>query len=205
MFTFIRQTLINFHHTGAVAPSSAWLARAITAPLADRRDGPIEILEAGPGTGALTTGIISHLHAGDRLTLCEINAEFVALLTTRFASEPALAAVRDQVTIHHGPVEDMAGHARFDHIVCGLPFNNFDPELVRRIFSTFNSAVKPGGTINYFEYAAIREMKMPFVRKSERERLRGVANVLDEVCQRQKSRKFVLLNFPPAWARCIQG
>jgi phospholipid N-methyltransferase len=203
LLTFFRQTLLNFHHTGAVAPSSPWLAKAITAPLTLPRNGPIEILEAGPGTGALTTGIIPHLRPGDHLTLCEINGDFVAALESRFANEPALAAMRGQVTIHHGPVEDLSDGARFHHIICGLPFNNFAPEVVRAIFGTFNSAIKPGGTINYFEYAAIREMKMPFVSKPERERLRGVASVLNEVCQRQKSRKLVLLNFPPAWTRCI--
>jgi phospholipid N-methyltransferase len=202
--TFLRQTFSNFHHTGAIAPSSPWLARALAAPLAAAQSGPIEILEAGPGTGAVTMGIIPHLHDGDHLTLCEINGEFVAALESRFVREPAWAAVRNQVTIHHGPVEDLSAEGRFHHIVCGLPFNNFQPDLVRAIFNTFESVIRPGGTINYFEYAAIREMKMPFVSKSERERLRGVAQVLGEVCQRQKSRKLVLLNFPPAWARCIE-
>ncbi|MBX7245522.1 MAG: hypothetical protein K1X53_08480, partial [Candidatus Sumerlaeaceae bacterium] len=73
MITFIKQTFRNFHHTGAVAPSSRFVAKALIAPLHGRNHAPIHILEAGPGTGALTGEILECLKPGDHLTLCEIN------------------------------------------------------------------------------------------------------------------------------------
>jgi phospholipid N-methyltransferase len=203
MVRFWRNMISHFHHTGAVAPSSAWLAQALASPLAKRPDGggPMRILEAGPGTGALTVAIVRRLLPGDHLTLCEINEDFVGHLNDRFTHDPLLAPWREQTTIHHGPIQDLPPSEKFHHIVCGLPFNNFPPELVQAIFDGFETHVTPNGTVNYFEYAMIRRLKSPFVNKPERTRLRQVEQVLTAVAHRRKPRrKLVLLNMPPAWA-----
>ena len=60
---FFKQFRETFTTTGAVAPSSRFLARAMTAPLA-RRDGPVRVLEIGPGTGAVTGKIVRLLRPG---------------------------------------------------------------------------------------------------------------------------------------------
>jgi phospholipid N-methyltransferase len=204
MFAFLSQTLRQFHDTGAIAPSSRWLGRALAAPLAERTDEPIAILEAGPGTGALTREIVKHLRPDDHLTLCEINPVFVEHLRRRFESDARLHPHRDQVTIVQAPVESLEGEGRFAHIICGLPFNNFDPEQVREIFDVFGRLVRPGGTVNFFEYAAIRGLKRLLVNRAERERLRGVSSVLSElIVTHQRRRKLIIVNLPPAWARCL--
>jgi phospholipid N-methyltransferase len=208
MFAFLSQTFRRFHDTGAIAPSSRWLGRALAAPLAERGEEPLAILEAGPGTGAVTREIVKHMRPDDHLTLCEINPAFVEHLHRhlhrRFESDPRLRPHRDRVTIVQAPVESLEGKGRFGHIVCGLPFNNFDPAQVREIFGVFQRLVRAGGTVNFFEYAAIRRLKALLVNRSERERLRGVATALGEMIEAHQShRKLVLLNLPPAWARCL--
>lgn len=205
VITFLKHTLENFHHTGAVAPSSPWLARALAAPLAQRtEEGPVEILEAGPGTGALTVELVRHLRPGDHLTLCEINACFVSYLEERFREDLRLKPWADQVTIHHGPVEELNACGRFHHIVSGLPFNNFEPELVQLIFENFKQAVRPGGTVNFFEYAGVRLLKSRISNDAERRRLQAVEEVLADVLRRHRhDRKLVLFNVPPAWACCL--
>ncbi len=206
MITFLKNSLENFHHTGAVAPSSKWLARALAAPLARRpADGrPMEVLEAGPGTGALTTELVRHLLPGDHLTLCEINACFVSYLEDRFRGDERLKPWAGQVTVHHGPVEELNARGRFDHVVSGLPFNNFEPELVSRIFETFGHAVRPGGTVNFFEYAWIRYAKTIIGKPAERQRLRDVEAVIQELIRRHRhERRLVMFNVPPAWACCL--
>lgn len=198
----------NFHHTGAVAPSSQWLARALAEPLAERpEDGsPIRVLEAGPGTGALTLEIVQHLRKGDHLTLCEINREFIKHLERRFRHDPKLRPWRNQVTIHYGAVEDLETPQQFHHIVSGLPFNNFDPEMVRDIFVAFEEMLMPGGTVNFFEYVGIRTLKAPFVDEAERTRLRMVEQVIDDVTSRgSRQRRLMLFNFPPAWVCSLQA
>ena len=122
MFAFLRQTFRRFHDTGAIAPSSRWLGRALAAPLSERGEGPMAILEAGPGTGAVTREIVRHLRPDDHLTLCEINPVFAEHLRNRFESDARLRPHRDRVTIVQAPVESLEGEGCFDHIVCGLPF-----------------------------------------------------------------------------------
>lgn len=201
VLAFLRNTLEHFHHTGALVPSSVWLARALAAPLRDRAEGPMDILEAGPGTGALTAEVLRYLKPDDHLTLCEINSEFIQHLEERFQKDPAFAPFADQVTLHHGAVEDLNQNNRFDHIVSGLPFNNFEPSMVRHILESFENAIRPNGTVSFFEYAAIRRVKAIFANEQERQRLREVEAVLHEFIDRHRTdRHLVLFNVPPAWA-----
>lgn len=201
MLTFFRESLANFQRTGAVLPSSPWLARRLAKQIASQNGSgePQQILEAGPGTGALTTEIVRHLRPGDHLTLCEINGCFVRHLKDRLDSDPALAPWAHQVSIHHGPVEELGAEYYFDHIVSGLPFNNFPPDLVRKIFEAFMLAAKPSGTVSFFEYVGIRRLKAPFLSDTERERLNEVKAIIEEYMGTGQ-REMTLLNVPPAWA-----
>lgn len=205
MLTFLRQTVTRFHDTGAIAPSSRWLARALAAPLASRDAGPRQILEAGPGTGAVTAEIVKHLRPGDRLVLSEINPVFVAHLERRLRGDPRLSPWRGQIEIRPGPVQGIEDEARFAHIVCGLPFNNFDPSLVREIFAVFRRALQPGGTLGFFEYAGVRRLKALLAGRSERVRLREVARAIQaEISRSEAAQRLVLLNLPPARVHCLR-
>jgi phospholipid N-methyltransferase len=186
-------------------PSSRFLARALAAPLGCC-DGhkPRQILEAGPGTGALTVEIVRQLQPEDHLTLCEINACFVKHLEDRLLNDPMLSPWKKQVSIHHGPVEDLNQPATFDHIISGLPFNNFPPDLVRQIFHSFFQTAKPGGTVSFFEYVGIRRLKAPFLESDERSRLDEVESILGEIMAHGE-RSLTLLNVPPAWSYCVHN
>lgn len=201
LLTFIRESLANFKRTGALLPSSPWLAKRLAMPvsLCHRGDMPLQILEAGPGTGALTTEIVRHLRPGDHLTLCEINSCFVRHLKERLIHDEALSPWAHQISIHHGPVEEIGAEYYFDHIISGLPFNNFPPDLVRQIFAAFMLAAKPSGTVSFFEYVGIRKLKAPFLSDVERERLDEVESIIEEFMGRGE-RHMTLLNLPPAWA-----
>jgi phospholipid N-methyltransferase len=199
MITFVRQSLQRFRQTGAIAPSSRRLARALTRPLSERGERPLEILEAGPGTGAVTVAIVRHLRPGDHLTLCEVNPGFVAHLRHRFREDPRLRPWHSQVTVHQCPVEELGAEAQFDHIICSLPFNNFAPAHVQSIFRSFERALRPSGILSFFEYAAVRTLKTPFVSPPERRRLRAVGEVIGrEIRVRREGRCVVLRNLPPA-------
>jgi phospholipid N-methyltransferase len=104
-------------------------------------------------------------------------------------------------------VEDLDSPQRFHHIISGIPLNNFDPELVRNIFVAFEQMLKPGGTVNFFEYVGIRTLKAPFVDEAERQRLRMVEQVIDDVTSRRprQRRRLMLFNFPPAWVCSLQA
>lgn len=204
---FLRETRATFETTGAVAPSSQALARALAEPLReDRTEGPRRVLEAGPGTGAVTRAILPLLRAGDELVLCEVNPRFAEMLRTLAAEDPAFRACPAEVQVVEGRVETLeSGGAAFHHVICGIPFNNFPRPVVESIFGTFARVIRRGGTLAYFEYAALRRLKTPFVSRPERERLRELSEFFaHELGMREFRRRLVLWNVPPAWARHLR-
>ena len=201
---FFRAFRRNFHTTGAILPSSRFLARALASDLKGTRK-PARILEVGPGTGAVTREIVRLLQEGDRLDAVEINPSFVEHLRLRFQQEKLFRSRLDQIELIEGAVEELLGTAVYDFIISGLPLNNFAVSQVRMIFRTFNRLLKPGGTLSYYEYAFVRQLKTPFVGREERRRLRKVGRVVERTLQKyQIGRKRILINVPPATVRRLR-
>src|SRR3954452_8300024 len=85
--SFWRESRRHFRTTGALLPSSRFLARALSAPLAGPRP-PWHILEVGPGTGSVTREILRRLQPGDRLDAVELNGHFVQRLNVGLQHDP---------------------------------------------------------------------------------------------------------------------
>jgi phosphatidylethanolamine/phosphatidyl-N-methylethanolamine N-methyltransferase len=198
---FFRETRRRFLQTGSLLPSSRFLGRALASELAKPR-GPGRILEVGPGTGAVTREILRGLQPGDRLDLVEVNERFVDLLRGRIENEPLFAIHRDHLQVIHSTLENLPGEAVYDFIVSGLPINNFPVAQVREVFRAYRRLLKPGGTVSFFEYVLIRQLKSPFVNRRERRRLYRVGLVVERYLRDgQFRRQRVWINFPPAYAR----
>lgn len=194
----------HFHEVGAVLPSSRFLGRALAGNLSNRT-APCRILEAGPGTGPVTRQILPHLLPGDELDLVELNSKFVDHLQNRLQIEPAFRSRREQVRVQCMPIQEVEGQGVYDYIISGLPLNNFSPELVREILRAFKRLLKPGGVFSYFEYAYIRQIKIPFCRRSERRRLSQVGRLVGNYIQKfQVRQQHVLFNVPPAVVHHLQ-
>jgi len=188
---FLRQARRDFLHTGAIAPSSRFLARAITSMIGSQRH-PMDVLEAGAGTGALTGEILKRLPGGSRFDIYEINPIFSSHLEKRFGGA-------DRVTVINRKVQEIPEISHYDAIVSGLPLNNFEPALVKEILGRLFDALKPGGVLSYFEYLLIREIKSLTTGRVERRRLRKVGRVTGGFLERYEFRRdAVLLNIPPA-------
>jgi len=201
---FYRQFRQQYHTTGSILPSSKALARAMTRPMRQARS-PRRILEVGPGTGAVTAEIVRQLRPGDQFDIVEINADFVAFLGQRFSEEPDFQRRSAESRIIHAPLQDVPGEQVYDFMISGLPLNNFSLALVEDIYKSYERLLKPTGTLTSFEYVWIREMKMPFVAASERERLTLLTGYLQEKIRRyQIDEEIVLLNVPPAVARHLR-
>jgi phospholipid N-methyltransferase len=201
---FFRQFRQHFRTTGAILPSSRFLARALVSQLRGPR-APARILEVGPGTGSVTRAIARVMAPDDRLDAVEINGSFVRLLEGRIAQEPVFAPVRDQVQVIHAGVEDLIGDSVYDFIVSGLPLNNFSGDQVRRIFASFRRLLKPGGVLTYYEYAFLRQLRTPFVGRNERRRLRRVGFVVNHYNRGyQIRRERIFINVPPATVRHLR-
>jgi phospholipid N-methyltransferase len=200
MLAFVRQALKDIHHTGSVWPSSGHLARVMTRSLRTAK-GPQRVLEVGPGTGPFTKHILKALRRGDEFHIVEISEQFCRHLERELLAPYKARRTGAIVHLHCAPIEKAPLDAGFDHIVCGLPFNNFPPPLVRSIMNRLLELLKPGGELVYFEYAGVRAIKAPFVAPSGRERLRRI-DALGKSLRRKHGgrREFVLGNLPPAFA-----
>jgi phospholipid N-methyltransferase len=204
--TFLSQFLRNTETTGAVIPSGRALAAALC-----RHAGvgpPQRILEAGPGTGAVTRSIIDRLRREDELWMVELNPTFAAHLRATFAEKPAFQAVASRCHLVEGSVQQLGPLSdadRFDLVISCLPLNNFSIEEVRDILDAFANLVKPGGVLSFFQYILIRPAKMVLSVGAERTRLKSVGEAIDGVLgEREFARERVWVNVPPAWVHHVR-
>ncbi len=196
---FFSEFLRNFHTTGALLPSGRRLCSAL-ARYVSENGGPKRILEVGPGTGAVTRRIVAGMGPEDRADLVELNDRFVAHLRQCLERDPHFQSVRGRVQVVHSAVEELAADEPYELIISGLPLNNFSPAGVERIFHALGRLLKPGGTLSFFQYIAIRRARALVSRRVERERLRGVGRALDAVLREQEIRRdWIWPNIPPAW------
>jgi phosphatidylethanolamine/phosphatidyl-N-methylethanolamine N-methyltransferase len=202
--TFFRQFRETFVTTGAVAPSSRFLAKAMTRPLAERR-GPVRVLEVGPGTGAVTNQIVRLLKEGDRFDLVELNPRFVDVLNGRFDGHPDYRKLAHCSAVHHLPLQEFRSPEPYDYIISGLPLNNFPVPLVEEIFGSFFSLLRPGGVLSYFEYMYVRPMRRLVAKNEEKVRLAGLEDVIRRYLGPHRFRQdWVFVNVPPAWVQHLR-
>jgi phospholipid N-methyltransferase len=201
---FFGQFRHQFFTTGAIAPSSRFLARTVTRPVREKK-GPARILEIGPGTGAVTRTLVTLLGPGDHLDLVELNPTFVARLQRRFAEEPRFQRVASQVSIHGLPLQEFTSPEKYDFIISGLPLNNFPPQLVQEVFESYFRLLAPHGLLSFFEYMAFRPLKRYVGPKRERARMTGVNSVVRPFLDEARiKRDWVFVNFPPAWVQHLR-
>jgi phosphatidylethanolamine/phosphatidyl-N-methylethanolamine N-methyltransferase len=201
---FFRQFRENFQSTGAIAPSGRWLATALSRYVRAEGNGR-HVLEVGPGTGAVTGSIVSSLKPSDRLDLVELNDVFVARLEQRFQTDPVFRALGNRARVLHRRIEELPAEPTYDLIISGLPLNNFRAADVRSILSSLSKLLKPGGTLSFFEYIALRPARSLVSRSAEKQRLREIGLALDEVLHgREIRRDWIFPNLPPAWVHHVR-
>lgn len=199
---FLRETFSSFHTTGAVAPSSSALAKAMVGSIPESAADNFKTLEVGAGTGSFTAAIAERMNGHGEIHAWEINPAFAAHLKTRIAGDPRFSSMRGKVTVHLGDILDLKNYGHYDAMISGLPFNNFTPAEVRAFIEHFRKLLRPEGTLSFFEYAGIRRLQQPFVRRARRERLQGIADVVQEFAKDcQFKAQLVWWNIPPARAR----
>lgn len=202
---FWQQFREQFHTTGSVLPSSRRLGRALSRFVGAGQQAH-RVLEVGPGTGAVTAEIVRRLGPHDRLDLVELNEQFVRRLKERFETEDAFRRVAPQCRVLHRRVEDLAGGEPYDVIVSGLPLNNFTVAQVEQVLDVLARLLRPGGTLSFFEYLAIRRARALVSGRQERARLRGIGQALDRMLgPHEVGCEWVWPNVPPACVHHVRS
>ncbi|MCX4688948.1 translation initiation factor IF-2 [Kitasatospora purpeofusca] len=220
---FLSEALRTFRLTGAVAPSGADLVNALTVPAASRPDRPLSVLEVGAGTGVVTRRLVRVLRAGDRLHVVEPNPRFAERLRTdeELARRGAdlglrLSTCRVQDLPGCGPPpagdggrvdgRSGAGAERYDVIVSGLPFTNFEPAEVRRILDLYLELLVPGGELTYFGYLGTSAARLLSSGPRQSARHRAVARLLRRFEEEYGlGSRVVWRNVPPARAHLLRA
>ncbi len=200
MLKFVREAFRDMKNTGSVWPSSSALANAMTKGLA-MRTGKRRVLEVGPGTGPFTKKLLKDLRPGDHLDIVELNELFCNALEKNILGPFRRAHSKIHIELHQSRIEDAQLEGNYDLIVCGLPFNNFPPVLVRAIFKDLMDLLIEGGELVYFEYAGVRVIKGTLIGSQGKKQLKEIRNIRSELINMHAGREqLVMANIPPALA-----
>src|SRR5687768_6332606 len=105
--TFLTQFLRNHATTGSVIPSGRALSNALCRHVG-QGNASQKILEAGPGTGAVTGCIIERLRTDDHLWMVELNPAFAAHLRSAFREKPMFRDAAARCHLVEGAVQQLA-------------------------------------------------------------------------------------------------
>ncbi len=173
--------------TGAIAPSSSYLAQTIVEGL-DLGNAEA-VLEYGPGTGVFTAHILRGISAGTKFAAIEINPEFAAAFRQNY---PGVTLFEDSVAKVR-TLCDGAGIETVDAIVCGLPWASFPEALQVTFLDEMMRVLKPGGRFVTFAY--IHGLALPAAQR--------FAALLPHYFTDVSKSPVVWLNVPPAFVyRC---
>ncbi len=146
--------------TGAIGPSSWFVSRQLATSLVHHKDG-IKILEAGAGTGAVTTAIAKLLKPNDVVDVIEINPQFCDVLKDKFRGTK-------HINVHCLSLLDWNPSYKYDVIISTLPFSAFDAEQVRAFVQKFKSLSNQNTSFTYIEYMWAAPIKGLFLSKTDR-------------------------------------
>lgn len=204
---FLQEAFRTFRETGSVTPSAAPLCNALTRYVRDRdpAEAPLEILESGAGTGPVSVAIARLMREKDTLDLVESNGRFVSRLEEVVATDPAFTTVFDRTAVHHCLVTELDPERRFDLIVSGLPFANFDKSEVRTILEYYFDVLRPGGHVSFYGYLGTKQFRAVFGRRADYLRQAQSSWVVEEFVARYGvHRERVAANIPPAWVHHLR-
>jgi len=175
--------------TGAVAPSSRWLAARMVEGL--DLGSAVCVVEVGAGTGSFTPVILRAMRPGARLIVVELNRELAGRLRSRFRR-----AIVIRGSVEHLPRFLAARGCRAaDAVISSLPWATFPPALQDRLLHAILASLRRGG--RFATYAYFHSSWMPGARRFRRLLYRAFRSV--------RRTPVVLRNIPPAFVyRCLK-
>jgi phospholipid N-methyltransferase len=150
---FLKEFLRAPLRIGAVAPSSARLARLTVSRIPEEGD-PV-VVELGPGTGPFSGAIQRRLDGRGRHIAVELNPRLAQIVSSRF---PAVDVVNtDAAQLPEILAERGIAHA--DVVISGLPWASFPDSLQRSIMDSVSDVLARRGAFATFAY--LHALKLP--------------------------------------------
>lgn len=173
--------------TGAVTPSSRWLAEALVAETGV--DSAKTIVELGAGTGVVTRAIEARAGKHAMIIALELNPHLAAPLVASFPRWQIVNECAENLKA----VLNSQGIARAEVIISALPWASFSLERQLRVLDAVQESLKPGG---YFcTVAYLHASCFPAGKRLRRELKRRFPSV--------ETTPVVWRNLPPAFVyRC---
>jgi phospholipid N-methyltransferase len=186
---FLAQFLRHPLTTGAIAPSSRGLARAMVSDMGLPEASVVA--EYGPGTGAFTGEILGQLAPGALFFAIERNETLLTAFRRRF---PAVRSFHDSVANVASVLRGL-GAEHVDAVICGLPWASFGNDLQENLLEATVSVLREGGRFATFAY--LQGLLLPSGQAFKRRLHRHFAQVTTS--------RTVWRNLPPAFVyRCVK-
>lgn len=136
----MREIFRRGRRVGAIAPTSAALARNLSA--AAGVPTAAKIIELGAGTGAITEWIMKTRRADSRVLAVESHPAFAAILAQRFPDLRVARACASELPA----LAEAAEMPRTECVISALPWTAFPVERQRTVLSAVREVLAPGGT-----------------------------------------------------------
>ena len=184
---FLRESFRSIRSTASVVPSSRYLTSALCEHIDFHRAKVIA--EFGPGTGAVTNGILERMRPDAVLYAVDMNPSFIDHLK-RSCGDPRLVPV-------HGSAADLSrivdGNqpGSVDAVVSSLGLTSMSQELRRSIYDQVRECLRPGGVLTQYQY--LTSQAGCKLSRNEFDEHRFLETYFEKV-----TTKWVFINFPPA-------
>ena len=146
VFAFLKALALNPKTTGAILPSSKYLARAMAAQIDLTHDG--YVVELGPGTGIITQAILARGIAPERLIVIEYATHLAKALKKKFPKITVIQgdAAQLQTLLSAKQQQNVVG------IISGLPLRSLPKATKDGILQAVPQVLTPQGCFVQFTY-----------------------------------------------------
>ena len=144
--SFLGRLIARPVHTGAIAPSSRALGRAMAGEI--DRASTLPVLELGPGTGVVTQALIAHGIAPERLTIVEYDPDFASLVAARFPRARVIQG--DAFALDKTLDGKLTGPLAA--VISSLPLINFPYAMRTALLDDIFARLAPGAPFVQFSY-----------------------------------------------------